>query len=127
MALIEIWWFDAILLDADADTHMPFTNDDDRDAQFNVLDTMTPEEVAEVFLVNCQRSRELAAPPALETTAARVRPGESVDLLWIYLHMIEEYARHNGHVDLLREVIDGTTGLPIAHRPSRHLWRSVTR
>jgi hypothetical protein len=29
---------------------------------------------------------------------------------WIYLHMIEEYARHNGHADLLRERIDGATG-----------------
>jgi uncharacterized damage-inducible protein DinB len=111
MALVEVWWFDAILLDSDADTHMPFTSDDDRDAEFNVLDTMTPEEVAEVFLLSCQRSRELAAPLALETMAARVRPGESVDLRWIYLHMIEEYARHNGHADLLREVIDGTTGI----------------
>jgi len=33
-----------------------------------------------------------------------------VDLRWIYIHMIEEYARHNGHADLLREVIDGVTG-----------------
>ncbi|NNN07708.1 MAG: DinB family protein [Acidimicrobiaceae bacterium] len=109
MALVEIWWFDTILLNAD--THLPFASDDDPDSEFNVLDTMSPEEVASVFLANCQRSRELAAPLALETMAARVRPGESVDLRWIYLHMIEEYARHNGHADLLREVLDGTTGL----------------
>ena len=32
------------------------------------------------------------------------------DIRWIYLHMIEEYARHNGHADLLRERIDGVTG-----------------
>ncbi len=32
------------------------------------------------------------------------------DIRWIYLHMIEEYARHNGHADLLREAIDGATG-----------------
>ena len=31
-------------------------------------------------------------------------------LRWVYLHMIEEYARHNGHADLIRETIDGTTG-----------------
>lgn len=31
-------------------------------------------------------------------------------LRWVYLHMIEEYARHNGHADLLRERIDGVTG-----------------
>ena len=37
--------------------------------------------------------------------------GQDVSLRWIYVHMIEEYARHNGHADLLRERIDGTTGL----------------
>jgi len=36
--------------------------------------------------------------------------GQAVSLRWIYVHMIEEYARHNGHADLLRERIDGTTG-----------------
>jgi len=37
-------------------------------------------------------------------------PGEDYSLRWIYLHMIEEYARHNGHADFLREQIDGLTG-----------------
>jgi uncharacterized damage-inducible protein DinB len=37
-------------------------------------------------------------------------PREPCDIRWIYLHMIEEYARHNGHADLLRERIDGVTG-----------------
>jgi hypothetical protein len=36
--------------------------------------------------------------------------GHEVSLRWVYLHMIEEYARHNGHADLLRERIDGVTG-----------------
>ena len=35
----------------------------------------------------------------------------TVDLRWLYAHMIEEYARHNGHADLLRELVDGTTGV----------------
>ena len=35
----------------------------------------------------------------------------TVDLRWLYAHMIDEYARHNGHADLLRELVDGTTGL----------------
>ena len=37
-------------------------------------------------------------------------PERTRDVRWIYLHMIEEYARHNGHADLLREAIDGATG-----------------
>ncbi|MFZ5870809.1 MAG: DUF664 domain-containing protein, partial [Actinomycetota bacterium] len=46
--------------------------------------------------------------PDLEATGSR--GGEPVSLRWIYVHMIEEYARHNGHADLLRERIDGATG-----------------
>ncbi|MFI8501683.1 DUF664 domain-containing protein [Streptomyces sp. NPDC085524] len=38
------------------------------------------------------------------------RRGEVFSLRWVYNHMIEEYARHNGHADLLREHIDGATG-----------------
>jgi hypothetical protein len=37
--------------------------------------------------------------------------GQDVSLRWIYVHLIEEYARHNGHADLIRERIDGTTGV----------------
>jgi len=36
--------------------------------------------------------------------------GYEVNLRWIYIHLIEEYARHAGHADLLRELIDGTVG-----------------
>ncbi|HEX5771812.1 MAG TPA: DUF664 domain-containing protein, partial [Nocardioidaceae bacterium] len=45
----------------------------------------------------------------LDALAARNHHG-GVSLRWIYVHMIEEYARHNGHADLLRERIDGATG-----------------
>jgi hypothetical protein len=38
-------------------------------------------------------------------------PNPEVSLRWIMIHMIEEYARHNGHADLLRERIDGTVGV----------------
>jgi Protein of unknown function (DUF664) len=37
-------------------------------------------------------------------------PERVLDIRWIFVHMIEEYARHNGHADLLREAIDGVTG-----------------
>jgi hypothetical protein len=39
-----------------------------------------------------------------------LRYGEPCSLRWIYNHMIEEYARHNGHADLIRELIDGSVG-----------------
>jgi hypothetical protein len=46
---------------------------------------------------------------SLDQLVPNNRRGE-VSIRWIYLHMIEEYARHNGHADLLRERIDGVTG-----------------
>ncbi|WP_408639341.1 mycothiol transferase [Nocardia yamanashiensis] len=47
---------------------------------------------------------------SLDTVSER-RPGEGgYSARWILMHMIEEYARHNGHADLLRERIDGRTG-----------------
>jgi hypothetical protein len=52
------------------------------------------------------RSREAVRARGLDESI----PGEDYTLRWIYLHMIEEYARHNGHADLLRERIDGATG-----------------
>ncbi|QLE72878.1 DinB family protein [Streptomyces rectiverticillatus] len=54
------------------------------------------------------RSRSACAPLSLDAVGT-VR-GQEVSLRWIYLHMIEEYARHNGHADLLRERTDGETG-----------------
>src|SRR5437868_5692315 len=48
-----------------------------------------------------------AVPLDFEYTDPR---GRTYSLRWVYLHMIEEYARHNGHADLLREAIDGATG-----------------
>ena len=42
--------------------------------------------------------------------AGATRSGKRPTLRWILLHMIEEYARHNGHADLIRESIDGVTG-----------------
>jgi hypothetical protein len=109
MALVEVCWFDMVL--HDSDTPLPFTSDDDRDYEFHVLDDVTPEEVRTTFDEVCQRSRDLAAGLSLDTRVKKARRDGPLDLRWVYLHMIEEYARHNGHADLLREVIDGSTGV----------------
>jgi hypothetical protein len=46
----------------------------------------------------------------LDSPAVQQRHGRVVSFRWILVHMVEEYARHNGHADLLRERIDGSTG-----------------
>ena len=57
----------------------------------------------------CERARELAnAAGSLDVTG--MRGGTRFSLRWVMVHMIEEYTRHNGHADLLRERIDSSTG-----------------
>jgi uncharacterized damage-inducible protein DinB len=52
----------------------------------------------------------LAGPDGLGSLSEGVEDGQAVSLRWIICHLIEEYARHNGHADLLRESIDGAVG-----------------
>ncbi|MGA4731623.1 DinB family protein [Micromonospora taraxaci] len=51
------------------------------------------------------------AAPSLDVTGRNVRSGETVSLRLVMLHLIHEYARHNGHADFLREGIDGAVGV----------------
>ncbi|GAB7187724.1 DinB family protein [Kitasatospora sp. Ki12] len=77
-------------------------------AEFDV-DTADPDEAFATWHRECAHARELVA--AAESLDVLGHHGEEVfSLRWILTHMIEEYARHNGHADLLREHLDGTTG-----------------
>ncbi|MBL7253334.1 DinB family protein [Paractinoplanes lichenicola] len=71
----------------------------------NVDITRAADDLAS-YQASVARSRAAVAGRSLDDRS----PGEDYTLRWIYLHMIEEYARHNGHADLLRERIDGETG-----------------
>ncbi|MFJ3789788.1 DinB family protein [Kitasatospora sp. NPDC090091] len=77
-------------------------------AEFDV-DTADPEEAFAVWRGECDHARELvAAADSLDVLGHHGE--EAFSLRWILTHMIEEYARHNGHADLLREHLDGETG-----------------
>jgi uncharacterized damage-inducible protein DinB len=56
------------------------------------------------------RAREIVSGFSLDDTFAHPRTGETLSVRWLLVHMVEEYARHNGHADLLREAVDGQTG-----------------
>jgi hypothetical protein len=58
----------------------------------------------------CAAADAAARGHPLDETFVHDRTGTTFDLRWIYIHMIGEYARHNGHADLIRELIDGVTG-----------------
>ncbi|MFE1785297.1 DinB family protein [Streptomyces sp. NPDC059506] len=106
MAEVERNWFRRVLGGEDASPL--FWNDEYPDGDFDLVDDAEADEAFATWGSECERAREIAAKHSLDDTG--LRRGEPVSLRWIYIHMIEEYARHNGHADLLRERIDGVTG-----------------
>jgi uncharacterized damage-inducible protein DinB len=78
------------------------------DYDFNELDPADAEAAVSVFEDEC-RLADLAVADVSFDATVDVR-GDTMSLRFIYVHMINEYARHNGHADLLREAIDGVTG-----------------
>jgi uncharacterized damage-inducible protein DinB len=108
MAEVERYWFRRIF---NGEEESPiFNTDEDPDGDFNDLEGAEPSEVFEIFQAECERSREISAPASLDDLGRKRRQGQEFSLRWIHTHMIEEYARHNGHADLVREAIDGATG-----------------
>lgn len=80
------------------------------DVDFDVEDADV-DEAFRLWHEECARSREIVGGCESLDTVSERRPGEDgYSARWILTHMIEEYARHNGHADLLRERIDGRTG-----------------
>jgi hypothetical protein len=82
---------------------------DYEDAAFEHADPAGAEADFAAFTAECDLARKAAAGASLDDEFA-VRSGRVLSLRWVYTHMIEEYARHNGHADLLRQRIDGVTG-----------------
>lgn len=78
---------------------------------FAVTPDESTSEIVDTYLAACARSRRIVAEAeSLDQAVPHVELG-TVDLRWIMIHMIEETARHNGHADIIRELIDGSTGL----------------
>ncbi len=110
MAEVERNWFQRVMA---GETAPPlYYSDDDPDGDFDNVDDADVEEAFASWRTACDAARLVAAGvPSLDDVGKVQRRGESVSLRWILVHMIEEYARHNGHADFLRERIDGVSGL----------------
>ena len=115
MAEVERNWFQRWFIKADAPGIYGGDDDPDEDRDMHPGPHDTLADAVAVFQREVDTSRRVTADAAPETPAAHV--GESVhwagfhpSLRWILIHMIEEYARHCGHADLLRERIDGSVG-----------------
>ena len=109
MAEVERNWFRRSINGEDLSPDL--WDDEHPDGDFEIGAEATPStptsrvSAGEVELARADRRR-----PRARRHRHPQGDGEVVDLRWIYVHMIEEYARHNGHADLLRERIDGATG-----------------
>jgi uncharacterized damage-inducible protein DinB len=108
MAEVERNWFRRVLL-RESDAPFIWYDTKVRDSEMAPLDRADWDADREAFEAECEASRKTAAARELDDTGA-LDNGTAVSLRWIYNHMIEEYGRHNGHADLIRELIDGATG-----------------
>ncbi|HEY6377725.1 MAG TPA: DinB family protein [Candidatus Dormibacteraeota bacterium] len=109
MAEVERGWFRRTLAGEDAPPL--YYSEADPDGDFDDVDSADASEAFAAWRGECEHARTLAAAvPSLDEVGAQQRHGETVSLRWILVHMIEEYARHNGHADLLRQCIDGAVG-----------------
>jgi len=107
MAEVERNWFQRVLLRA-PDTPAIWFDPAIEDSELVPLDDADWDADLAAWHAQCDVSRAAAADRELDDTG--IRRGRPCSLRWIYVHMIEEYARHNGHADLIREMIDGSVG-----------------
>ena len=117
LALVESQWFDHFF--RDVGFAPPFDTidwDADTDWEFYSAQQDTPQELRALLDESVRRADSVVDDAltrgGLDEESVRVSPhtGETFTLRWILVHMIEEYCRHNGHADLIRESIDGQTG-----------------
>ncbi|HEY2506418.1 MAG TPA: DinB family protein [Streptosporangiaceae bacterium] len=107
LAEVERNWFTRGLL-AQADAPFLYYQRGVEDSELVPLDAADFDADVATWQAECDRSRAAAAGKDLDYEG--FRDGQPVSLRWIYVHMIEEYARHNGHADLIRELVDGSVG-----------------
>ena len=113
MAEVEYYWCEHILLGNDDNLDF-FCSAEDPDGDFNDLNSHPAELVLRRWQDACETSRaHVQTIDNLNLVAVKAPTWDPnpVSLRYILIHLIEEYARHNGHADLLRERIDGETGV----------------
>jgi uncharacterized damage-inducible protein DinB len=107
LADVERSWFQRRV--ANIDVAPIFWSDADPDGDFEAADRLDADEGFAIWHRECDRSREILDSVGSLDDTFHSREGV-LSVRWLLSHMIEEYARHNGHADLLRERLDGATG-----------------
>ncbi|MCH8128328.1 MAG: DinB family protein [Acidobacteria bacterium] len=107
LAWVERWWFEYNFAGREVD--FPWS-DDDPDADFRVEAEESIADIVTLYEVSVADSNGIIDSADLDDLAAVSRDGVSRSLRWIVGHMVEETARHAGHADIVRELIDDNTG-----------------
>lgn len=102
---VETGWFHQVLGARSGDNRRPHS----RESEFQLEPEESVGSLVAAYVAACAESRRIAAANPLDERVPHQHLGE-VTLRWIYVHMIEETARHAGHLDILREQLDGATG-----------------
>ena len=112
MAEVERGWFGRCIGGASEADAPPIFYDAETniDGDFDDVDPATVDADLATWRAEIARSDEVLAQVDLDDVRHHDRWDEDLDVRWVVVHMIEEYARHNGHADFLREAIDGETG-----------------
>lgn len=106
LAYVERYWYQRVI--AGRDVHIPWS-DDDPDADWRIGEDETVGDVIRLYEAEVAESRRIHA--ALDDPDLLVdEDGDQVSVRRILIHMVEEVARHAGHADILRELIDGSVG-----------------
>ncbi|GAA2020048.1 DinB family protein [Catenulispora yoronensis] len=107
MALVERWWF-RVRFGGDETLDQIYCTDDNPDGDFDDGTAESAEADYGIYLAEVALARQEVQGRGLDELFQGRK--HELTVRWLYLHMIEEYARHLGHADLLREAIDGSTG-----------------
>ncbi|GAB2558652.1 DinB family protein [Kribbella endophytica] len=105
---VERYWFH-LSLDGRMDSLKLWT-DEHPDGDFDLVSAAEAEADLATFRQVVAESDAIARGYELDHVFTRPRGGPDLSVRWLYIHMVEEYSRHNGHADLLRERIDGLVG-----------------
>ncbi|WP_433012179.1 DinB family protein [Kribbella sp. CA-294648] len=109
---VEYSWFHQNLLGVPDEGQTPWTEDGHVDAEMFVDDRLLADLLDE-YDAECARSNEIVAGVSLDTVEKAVfRKEGAASTRYILCHMIEETARHLGHLDIIRELLDGTRSQP---------------
>jgi Protein of unknown function (DUF664) len=121
LAGVERWYFQAVIGGDFPGSLYTATDDDDED--FNDLEAATSESTFGIWNSEVETSRRITSersldavgtvpldPVAVAAGTSHQSAGHQYSLRWVLNHMIDEYARHNGHADIIREAIDGESG-----------------